>query len=144
MYGEHLNGGMMKIDSCNLDFLKDDFPISEIKKDLKLCKLRQDIQPSLGEGEDWPQAIEEWEAFYTKLEISFPRIAMQSVNFWISFTIFWLYMCRAAFIFSEFDSISLSLIIESLSADPKACFLGFGFFASLIWELKVFSKSRTY
>ena len=26
MYGEHLNGGMIEIDSYNIDFLKDEFP----------------------------------------------------------------------------------------------------------------------
>jgi len=33
MYGEHLNGIMMEINSHNVDFLKDEFPsIGEIKK----------------------------------------------------------------------------------------------------------------
>ena len=51
MYREHLSGSMIEIESRNVDFLKDEFPsIGEIKKDLKLYKLQQDLQPSLGEG----------------------------------------------------------------------------------------------
>jgi len=53
MYEEHPNGGMTEIKSRNVDFLEDEFPsVGEIKKDLKLYELQQDIQPSLGEGED--------------------------------------------------------------------------------------------
>jgi len=51
MYREHPNGGMTEIESRNVDFLEDEFPsIGEIKKDLKLYKLQQDLQPSLGGG----------------------------------------------------------------------------------------------
>jgi len=40
MYGEHPNGGMIEIESCNVDFLEDEFPsIGEIKKDFKLYEL---------------------------------------------------------------------------------------------------------
>jgi len=53
MYHKHLNGGVMKINSSNVNFLNDEFPIiGEIKKDLKLYPLRQDLQLSIGEGED--------------------------------------------------------------------------------------------
>jgi len=39
---------MMEIDFYNVDFLEDEFPsIGEIKKDLKLYELQQDLQPSL-------------------------------------------------------------------------------------------------
>ena len=32
MYGEHPNGPMTKVDSCNVNFLEDDFPsVDEIK-----------------------------------------------------------------------------------------------------------------
>jgi len=49
MYGQHSNGGMIEIESRNVDFLDDEFPsIGEIKKDLKLYELQQDLQPSLG------------------------------------------------------------------------------------------------
>ena len=53
MYGEHPNGGMTEIDSRNVDFLEDEFPtISEVKKDVELFELQQNIPPSFGEGED--------------------------------------------------------------------------------------------
>jgi len=40
MYGEHPNGGMIDIDSCNVDFLEDEFStIGEIKKDVELFEL---------------------------------------------------------------------------------------------------------
>ena len=53
MYGEHLNNGMTEIESSNVDFLEDEFPsIGEIKKNLELYELQQDLQPSLSEGED--------------------------------------------------------------------------------------------
>jgi len=49
MYGEHPNGGMREIDSRNVDFLEDEFPtIGEVKKDVKLFELQQNIQPSVG------------------------------------------------------------------------------------------------
>ena len=42
--GEHPNGGMIEINSCNVDFIEDEFPIiGEIKKDVKLFELQQDI-----------------------------------------------------------------------------------------------------
>ena len=51
MYREHPHGGMTEIASRNVDFLEDEFPsIGEIKKDLELYELQQDLQPSLGEG----------------------------------------------------------------------------------------------
>ena len=51
MHRELPNGDMIEMDSCNFDFLEDGFPsISEIKKDLELYELQQDLQPSLGEG----------------------------------------------------------------------------------------------
>ena len=38
---EHLNGSMTKVYSHNVEFLEDEFPsVGEIKKDLKLYKLR--------------------------------------------------------------------------------------------------------
>jgi len=41
---------MTEIKSHNVDFLEDKFPsISEIKKDLELYELQQDLQPSLSE-----------------------------------------------------------------------------------------------
>ena len=53
MYGEHPNGNMTEIESRNVDFLEDVFlSIDEIKKDLELYKLQQDLQPSLDEGEN--------------------------------------------------------------------------------------------
>jgi len=51
MYREHTNGGITENNSHNVDFLKDDFPsIGEIKKDLKLYELHQDLQPLFGKG----------------------------------------------------------------------------------------------
>jgi len=53
IYEEHPNGGMTEIETCNVDFLEDEFPsICEIKKDLKLYELQQDLKSSLGKGED--------------------------------------------------------------------------------------------
>jgi len=53
MYGEHPNGGMTEIESRNVDFFEDEFPsIGEIKKDLELYELQQDLQPFVSEGED--------------------------------------------------------------------------------------------
>ena len=53
MYKEHPNGGVTKIDSHSVDFLEDEFlSIGEVKKDIELFKLQQNIQPSLGEGEN--------------------------------------------------------------------------------------------
>ena len=35
MFGEHRNGGMMEINSRNVEFLEDEFPsVGEIKKDI--------------------------------------------------------------------------------------------------------------
>ena len=62
MYGKHTNGGMTEIDSHNVDFLEDEFPtISEVKKDVELFELQQNIQPSFSEGEnlDSNQVIED-------------------------------------------------------------------------------------
>ena len=53
---------MTEIESRNVNFLEDEFPsISEIKKDLEFYELQQDLQPSLGEGEDLnsPQVTED-------------------------------------------------------------------------------------
>jgi len=45
---------MNEIDSCNVDFLEDEFPsIGEIKTDLSLYELPLDDQLSLGEGENF-------------------------------------------------------------------------------------------
>ena len=53
MYAEHPNDGMIEIDSRNVDFLEDEFPaIDEVKKDIELFELQQNIQPSFGEGEN--------------------------------------------------------------------------------------------
>ena len=53
MYGEHPNGGMIKVDSRNVEFLKDEFPsIGEIKQDTILYKLPLDDQLPHSEGED--------------------------------------------------------------------------------------------
>ena len=53
MYREHPNGGMEKIDSRNVGFLKDEFPtIGKVKKDVELFELQQNIQPSFSEGEN--------------------------------------------------------------------------------------------
>jgi len=44
---------MIEINSHNVDFAEDEFPtIGEIKRDVELYKLQQDIQPSFYEGED--------------------------------------------------------------------------------------------
>jgi len=52
MYGEHPNG-MTKIDSGNVDFLEDELlTIGEVKKDVKLFELQQNIQLSFSEGEN--------------------------------------------------------------------------------------------
>ena len=53
---------MTEIDSRNVDFLEDEFPtIGEVKKDVELFELQQNIQPSFGEGEnlDSNQVIED-------------------------------------------------------------------------------------
>ena len=53
MYGEQPNGDMTEIEFCNVDFLEDEYPsVGEIKKDLELYELQQDLQPYLDEGED--------------------------------------------------------------------------------------------
>ena len=53
MYGEHPNGGITGIDSCNVKFFEDEFSsIGEIKKDVKLYELLQDLQLCLGEMKD--------------------------------------------------------------------------------------------
>jgi len=53
MYGEHTNGGMTEIDSHNVDFLEDEFPtVGEVRKDVQLFELQQDIQPSFSEGKN--------------------------------------------------------------------------------------------
>ena len=40
MYEEHPNGGMIEIDSRNVDFLENKFPtIGEVKKDVQLYEL---------------------------------------------------------------------------------------------------------
>jgi len=61
MLGEHPNGGMMEVDSRNIDFLEDEFPsIGEIKQDLQLYELQLDTELSLGEGENViPQQVTE-------------------------------------------------------------------------------------
>ena len=53
MYGEHRNSGLTEIESRIVDFLEDEFlSIGGIKKNFELYELQQDVQPSLGEGED--------------------------------------------------------------------------------------------
>ena len=50
MYGEHLNSGMVEIDSRSVDFLGDKLPSTgKIKKDVEMHVLYQDIQLSLSE-----------------------------------------------------------------------------------------------
>ena len=50
MYRGHHNRGITEVDSCKVDFLKDEFlSINEIKKDVKLYELQQDVQPFLSE-----------------------------------------------------------------------------------------------
>ena len=40
MYGEHIDGGMIEIESHDVDFIEDDFPsISEAKQNLQLYEL---------------------------------------------------------------------------------------------------------
>ena len=52
-YKEHLNGGTTDDDSLNVEFIKNEFPsIGEIKKDVELYELQQDLQTSLDEGKD--------------------------------------------------------------------------------------------
>ena len=42
MYGEHSNGWLIEIESCDIDFLKNDFPtISEVKGSLDLYELKK-------------------------------------------------------------------------------------------------------
>ena len=53
MYGEHSNGGMTEIESCDINFVEDDFPsISEAKLDLHFYELQglEGVIPSLCEG----------------------------------------------------------------------------------------------
>jgi transposase InsO family protein len=43
MYGEHPNGGMTKIESCDIDFIKTNFPsIGDANRDLDLYELEED------------------------------------------------------------------------------------------------------
>jgi len=47
-----LNYGMTEVDSCNAEFLEDEFPsVNEIKKNPKLYESQQDNPLSPGEGE---------------------------------------------------------------------------------------------
>ncbi|KAF8405902.1 hypothetical protein HHK36_007980 [Tetracentron sinense] len=53
MYGEHPNGGMIEVESRDIDFIKIDFPsIGDANKDLDLYELEEDevILPSSSEG----------------------------------------------------------------------------------------------
>ncbi|KAF8392811.1 hypothetical protein HHK36_021048 [Tetracentron sinense] len=53
MYGEHPNGGMIEVESRNIDFIETDFPsISVANKDLDLYELEEDevILPSSNDG----------------------------------------------------------------------------------------------
>ena len=53
VYKECPNYGITQIDSCNVDYLEDDFHITgEIKKYIELYELQQDIQPSFHEDEN--------------------------------------------------------------------------------------------
>ena len=51
IYREHQNGGMTQINSHDVNFCEDDFlSVGEIKKDLEVYELQQDLQPSLNKG----------------------------------------------------------------------------------------------
>ena len=53
MYGEHSNGGMTEIESCDIDFIKTDFSsIGDANRDLDLYELEEDkgTLPSLSKG----------------------------------------------------------------------------------------------
>jgi hypothetical protein len=53
MHGEHPNGGMTEIESCDIDFIETDFPnIGDANKDLGLYELEEDegTLPSSSEG----------------------------------------------------------------------------------------------
>ena len=53
MYEDQPNGGITKINSHNVDFHEDELPtIGEVKKDVELFELQQNIRPSFGEGEN--------------------------------------------------------------------------------------------
>jgi len=53
IYEKHPNGSITEIDSRNVDFLENVFlSIGEIRKDLELYELQQDLQASFGKGED--------------------------------------------------------------------------------------------
>jgi len=68
MYGEHANSDMIEIDSHNIAFLENEFPsIGEIKNNLKLYELHQDLHASL-EGEDLNsrQATKDGKLLYPK------------------------------------------------------------------------------
>lgn len=52
MFGEQPNSGLTEVDTRNVDFLEDEFPsIGEIKTDLELYELQNDLELSLGEWE---------------------------------------------------------------------------------------------
>jgi hypothetical protein len=53
MYGEYPNGGMIEIESCDIDFIETDFPsIGDANRDLDLYELEEDegTLPSSSEG----------------------------------------------------------------------------------------------
>jgi hypothetical protein len=53
MYGEHPNGGMTEIESCDIDFIETDFPsIGDANAELDLYELEEDegTLSSLSEG----------------------------------------------------------------------------------------------
>jgi len=53
IYGEHPNDNMMKIESCDVNFLENEFlSICEIKNHLELYEWQHELQPSLDEGEN--------------------------------------------------------------------------------------------
>ena len=62
IYGDHPDGGLTEIESCDIVFLKDDYPsIGEVKRDLELYELEepQDNAPQSPELEVEMQPISE-------------------------------------------------------------------------------------
>jgi len=54
IYREHPNRGMTEIDFHNVDILEDKFPtIGEVKKDVELFELQQNIQHHSVRGRIW-------------------------------------------------------------------------------------------
>lgn len=52
MYGEYPNGDIIEIESHNIEFIEKEFPsIGEVKKNLGLCKLQEEI--TLNDSKIW-------------------------------------------------------------------------------------------